>query len=58
MVGRMKKIPLREVWDKEAKNFTSWLYENRDILNEELDLDLTPDEKEKKIGLFFRRYYG
>ncbi len=52
MVGRMEKVPLREVWRKEAKDFTSWLYENLEVLGEELDLDLTPDEKEKSVGSF------
>ena len=52
MVGKMERVPLREVWKKEAKDFTSWLYENLEILGEELDLDLTPDEKEKTVGSF------
>ncbi len=52
MVGKMERVPLREVWKKEAKDFTSWLYENLEILGEELDLDLTQDEKEKSVGSF------
>lgn len=52
MVGRIEKVPLREVWKKEAKDFTSWLYENLEVLGEELDLDLTADEKEKSVGSF------
>ncbi|MBN2145364.1 MAG: DUF4268 domain-containing protein [Candidatus Aureabacteria bacterium] len=52
MVGRMEQVPLREVWKKEAKDFTSWLYENLDVLGEELDLELTPTEKEKSVGSF------
>lgn len=52
MIGKMKKIPLREVWKKEAKDFTSWLYENLEVLGEELDLDLIPNQKEKSVGSF------
>ncbi len=52
MVGKMERVPLREVWKKEAKDFTGWLYENLEILGEELDLDLTADEKEKNVGSF------
>ena len=37
MVGRIERVPLREVWKKEAKDFTSWLYENLEVLGEELD---------------------
>lgn len=48
----MESVPLREVWKKEAKDFTSWLFENLEILAEELDLELTPDTKEKNVGSF------
>lgn len=52
MIGRIEKVPLREVWKKEAKDFTSWLFDNIEILGEELDIDLTVVEKEKKVGPF------
>lgn len=52
MVGRIERVPLREVWKNEAKDFTGWLYENLEVLGEELDLDLTADAKEKSIGSF------
>lgn len=51
-IGRIERVPLREVWKKEAKDFTSWLFENIEILGEELDMDLTAEEKEKSIGSF------
>jgi hypothetical protein len=37
MVGKMERVPLREVWKKEAKDFTTWLFDNLEILGEELD---------------------
>ena len=52
MIGRMEKVPLREVWKNEAKDFTTWLFDNLEVIGEELDMDLTPDEKEKSIGSF------
>ncbi|MFH2146312.1 MAG: DUF4268 domain-containing protein [Candidatus Omnitrophota bacterium] len=52
MIGRMERVPLREVWKKEAKDFTTWLYDNLEVLAEELDMDLTADEKEKSVGSF------
>ena len=52
MIGKMERVPLREVWKKEVKDFNSWLFENIEILAEELDIDLTAVEKEKKIGSF------
>ena len=53
MIGRIEKVPLREVWKKEAIDFTAWLFEHLDIIGEELDMDLTPNEKEAKAGSFF-----
>lgn len=51
-IGKIKKVPLREVWKNEAKDFTSWLFDNIEILGEELDMSLTPIEKEGKAGSF------
>ena len=52
MIGKMERVPLREVWKKEAKDFTTWLFENLEVLGEELEMDLSPDEKEKSVGSF------
>jgi len=52
MVGRLLKVDLRKVWIKEAKDFTTWLENNLDILSEQLGFDLSPLEKEKSAGTF------
>jgi len=52
MIGKMEKVNLRSIWKKEARDFSSWLFDNLDFLSEELDLKLTPVEKEKRIGTF------
>lgn len=52
MIGKLKKVPLREIWQKEAKDFTSWLFDNIEVLGEELEIDLTAMEKEKSVGSF------
>lgn len=51
-IEKIKKVPLREVWKDEAKNFTSWLFDNIEILGEELDMDLTAIDKEGDAGSF------
>ena len=33
-IGRIKKVPLREIWKHEAHDFTPWLAENIDYLND------------------------
>jgi hypothetical protein len=53
MVGRLEPVPLREVWAKEARDFTTWLSNNLDILSEYLGLEkLTALETEKSVGPF------
>ena len=52
MIGKLKRIPLREVWKNEAIDFTPWLQENIDVLNEILDLFLSNPEREQSAGTF------
>lgn len=52
MVGRLEKVELRKVWIKEAKDFTTWLENNLDILSEHIGFDLSPLEREKSTGTF------
>jgi len=52
MIGKIERVPLREVWKNEAKDFTSWLFDNLGVLGEEIDIDLTAVEKEENIGSF------
>lgn len=52
MIGKLKKVPLREIWKNEAKDFTAWLSENIDTLNEALEINFSIIEKEKDVGDF------
>lgn len=52
MIGKIKRISLREVWKHEAKDFTNWLLENIDVLNEVIDLNLSNPESEQSAGGF------
>lgn len=51
-IGKIERVPLREVWKKEARDFTPWLENNIDILNEVLDITLSNPEREKEAGKF------
>ena len=44
---------MREVWKHEAYEFSSWLEENFDVLNDVLDLNLRSGEREKAAGDFY-----
>lgn len=51
-IEKMKKVTLREVWKNEARDFTSWLFNNIEFLGEELDIDLKAIEQEGGVGSF------
>ena len=50
--GRLLKVPIREAWANEAKDFTPWLLENADRLGEVLSMDLALHEAEHSVGSF------
>ena len=51
-ISKIKKVPLRELWQDEARDFTGWLEKNIDYLNEQVGLGITIVEREKKVGDF------
>jgi hypothetical protein len=51
-IGKIIKVRLRELWKKEDKDFTTWLEENIDFLNDILDFDLNIISREEKVGPF------
>lgn len=59
-LGKWKKIPLRDVWPKEASNFTKWLAEEENLscLGEELGIELELVESESAVGTFSTDIYA
>ncbi len=51
-IGRLQRVPLREVWKHEAYDFTQWMQENLDVLNVALGLNLVTAEREQAAGSF------
>jgi hypothetical protein len=53
-LGKLKKVPLRDIWVHEASSFTKWLSEeeNLALLGDELDIDVALVEREASIGKF------
>jgi hypothetical protein len=54
----MQKVPLREVWEHEEQDFTPWLQNNIDVLNEvlkdeETNLYLSDPEREQDTENFY-----
>jgi hypothetical protein len=52
-IGRLRRVPLRDVWPHEAHDFTVWMEQNVDVLNEVLDITLVNIEREKKTQSAF-----
>jgi len=52
MIGKLERVPLREVWKHEALDLTTWLQDNIDVLNDALDLNLSNPEREQSAGSF------
>lgn len=51
-IGKIDRMPLREIWKHEAYDFTTWLENNIDVLSEELNVNLTNPESEQNAGDF------
>lgn len=53
-LGRLERLPLRDIWHTEAQHFTPWLAreDNLALLGETLGLDLELEATEKDVGPF------
>src|SRR5438093_9498829 len=52
MIGKLERVPLREVWGHEAHHFTRWMEENLDAVSDVLGITLVSVEREKSVGAF------
>ena len=57
-IGKIKKVPLREIWKKEDRDFTQWLEKNIDYLNDIIDINITIESREERVGPFRVDLYG
>ncbi len=53
MIGKLQRVPLRNVWKHEALDFTTWLEDNPDVLSDALGIDISNVERENDAGDFF-----
>jgi len=51
-LGVITEVELRQVWNNEARDFTCWLEENIDLLNQAIGLDIEITEREGAVGSF------
>ncbi len=52
-LGKIENVPVKDVWEDEAQDFTPWLAKNLDLLGEVLYLDLEEIQQEARTGGFF-----
>ncbi len=52
MIGKIHRVPLREVWKHEAFDFTQYLQNNLDVISGVIDLNLVSAEREQAAGDF------
>ena len=53
MIGKLRRVPLREVWRHEALDFTTWLERNLHVWSDLLDITLSGAEREESARAFF-----
>jgi RNA binding exosome subunit len=58
IIGKIKKISPRDIWEKEYKHFTPWLAKNIDYLNDVLNMDISVQTVEGNVGPYFVDIYG
>ena len=53
-LGRLTKVPIRDMWNDEASDFTPWLADeqNIELLSETIGIELEVEAQEKEVGPF------
>jgi len=52
MIEKIERVPLRSIWKHEAHDFTVWLCDNIEVLNEAIGRELSNPERELSTGNF------
>lgn len=51
-IAKIHNVPLREIWKREDKDFSAWLEDNIDYLNDIFEFDISVESREEAVGPF------
>jgi len=51
-IGKIKRIPIRDVFKHEASHFSKWLADNIGALSDELEIEFSDVQREERVGSF------
>lgn len=57
-IGKLERVPLREVWNHEALDFTRWLLDNPEIVADAVGIPLINLARECSVGPFWADIVG
>ena len=49
MVTKLNKVKIKDIWKTEDKDFTPWLVENINLLNEDIGLNIQDPKRESRL---------
>lgn len=49
-LGKFKKVSIKEIWPKEAADFTPWLADNLNLLSDEIGIDFDTEDELRQIN--------
>jgi len=56
-LGKINKVDLKIIWNKEDKDFTPWLNNNIELLADRLGVEIIDTQTEEKVGNFYLDIY-
>ena len=49
MVTKLNRVKIKDIWKTEDKDFTPWLVENINLLNEDIGLNIQDPKRESRL---------
>lgn len=53
MIDKITRLPVRQIWKDEARDFSTWLEENIEVLSDVMDFNIIDVAREQTMGNFY-----